>query len=91
MDIAGAFLELWLGMASLELWLEMEGKYMAFLELWLGMVCLTSVSVRVVTHTEGLQSIEQSQVVASDVLILCREYELWFVLETPPSVAKCGL
>jgi len=27
-------------------------------------------------RTEGLHSIEQSQVVASDVLILCREYVL---------------
>jgi len=27
--------------------------------------------------------------VAGDVLILCREYELWFILGTPPSVAEC--
>jgi len=43
-----------------------------------------------VARTESLHLIEQSQVVASDVLILCREYELWFVFETPPGVAECG-
>jgi len=41
------------------------------------------------TCTEGVHLIDQSQVVANDVLILCREYELWFVLGTPPGVAKC--
>ena len=25
------------------------------------------------------------------MLILCREYELWLVLETPLGVAECGL
>jgi len=39
---------------------------------------------------EGLHLIEQSQVVASDVLILCREYKLWFVLGNPPDFAECG-
>jgi len=48
------------------------------------------VSVRVVTRTEGLHLIEQSQVLANDVLILCREYKLWFVLGTTPGVTKCG-
>jgi len=43
-----------------------------------------------VAHTDGLHLIGQSQVVASDVLILCREYELWFVWGTPPSVTDCG-
>jgi len=47
------------------------------------MVCVTNVSVRVMAHMEGLHSIEQSLVVASDGLIL--------VLGTPPGVAKCGL
>ena len=61
------FLELWLGMTSLELWLRMEDEHWAFLELWLGMVCVTSVGVRVVAPMEGLHSIEQSQVMASDV------------------------
>jgi len=42
------------------------------------------VSVRVVARTYGLHSIMQSQVVASEVLILCREYKLWFVMGTPP-------
>jgi len=40
------------------------------------MVSVTGGSVRVVARTEGLHLIKQSQVVASDVLILCREYEL---------------
>jgi len=35
-----AFLELWIGMTSLELWLMIEGKHVAFLELWLGMKSL---------------------------------------------------
>jgi len=48
------------------------------------------VSVRVVACTEGLHSIEQSPVVASDVLILCREYILLFVFETPPGFTECG-
>jgi len=69
----------------------MEGKHVTFLELWLGMADGTSVSVRVVTCTEGLHSIEQSQVVAYDVLILCKEYELWFVSRTPPGIMECGL
>ncbi|QCD86477.1 hypothetical protein DEO72_LG3g1001 [Vigna unguiculata] len=68
----------------------MEGKHVAFLELWLEMLGGTGVSVRVVAHTAGLYSIEQSQVVASDVLILCREYELCFVLGTPPDIIECG-
>ena len=51
---------------------------------------VTGVSVRVVACTEGLHSIEQSPVVASDVLILCREYILWFVFETPPGFTECG-
>jgi len=46
--------------------------------------------VRVVARTEGLHSIEQSPILANDVLILCREYELWFVLGTPPGVMECG-
>jgi len=48
------------------------------------------VSVRVVAHTESLNSIEQLQVMASDVLILCQKYELWFVLGTLPGVTECG-
>jgi len=40
MDFAVAFLELWLDMVSLELWLGIDGKRMAFLELWLGMTSL---------------------------------------------------
>jgi len=86
MTFAGTFLELCIEMVSLELWLEMEDEHWTFLELWLKMVCVTGVSVRVVSHTEGLHSIEQSQVVANDVLILCRDYELWFVFGTPCSV-----
>ncbi|QCD89273.1 hypothetical protein DEO72_LG4g217 [Vigna unguiculata] len=82
-----AFLELWLGMASLELWLGMEDEHCTFLQLWLKMVCVIGVSVRVVARTKGLHSIEKSQVVASDVLILCREYELRFILGTPLGVA----
>jgi len=27
---------------------------------------------------------------ARDVLILCREYKLWFVLGTPPDITECG-
>jgi len=54
------------------------------------MVSVTDVNVRVVARTEGLHSIEISQVVANDLLILCREYKLCFVLGTPPSVAECG-
>jgi len=77
-------------MLSLELWLNIEGKHVSFLKLWLRMVCVTDVSARVVAHTEGLHSIEKSQIVAGDVLILCREYKLWFVLGTTPGVAECG-
>jgi len=40
-------------------------------ELWLGIASVTGVSVRVVACTEGFHSIEYSQVVASDVLIMC--------------------
>jgi len=68
----------------------MEDEHWTFHELWLEMVCVTSVSVWVVTCIEGLHSIGQSQVVANDVLILGREYEVWFVLGIPPSVAECG-
>ncbi|QCD82905.1 hypothetical protein DEO72_LG2g3247 [Vigna unguiculata] len=66
-----AFLELWLIMTSLELWLGMKGKLTTFLNLWLRMVSGTDVSVRVVARTDGLHLIMQSQVVVSDVLILC--------------------
>jgi len=45
-------------MVSLELWLGIEGKHVAFLELWLGLTSVVGVSVRVVTRTEGLHSIE---------------------------------
>jgi len=38
--LAGAFLELWLGMVSLELWLGIEGKHVAFLKLWLRMTSI---------------------------------------------------
>jgi len=65
MDFVRAFLELWLRMISLELWLGVEVKHVELLELWLGMedeqwtfielwlemVCVTGVSVRVVTRT----------------------------------------
>jgi len=34
------FLELWLEMVSLDLWLEIEGKYVVFLKLWLGITSL---------------------------------------------------
>jgi len=34
------FLELWLRMVSLELWLGIEDKHVTFLELWLGMTSL---------------------------------------------------
>jgi len=40
MDFAVAFLELWLGMVSLELWLVIKGKHMTFLEIWLVMASL---------------------------------------------------
>jgi len=40
MDFAVAFLELWLRMISLELWLKIEGKHETFLELWLKMTSL---------------------------------------------------
>ena len=87
MDFFGAFLKLWLIITSLKLWLGMEDEHCTFLQLWLKMVCVTGVSVRVVARTKGLHSIEKSQVVASDVLILCREYELRFILGTPLGVA----
>jgi len=73
-------------MVSLELWLGMES-----LELWLKLTSVTGVSVQVMARTEGLHSIEQLQVVARDVIILCREYKLWFVLGTRPGVMECGL
>jgi len=41
-----------------------DGWTRAFLELWLGLASVADVSVRVVARTEGLHSIEQSQVVA---------------------------
>ena len=40
MNFVVAFLELWLGMVSLELWLGILGKHVAFLELWLRMTSL---------------------------------------------------
>ena len=40
MNFVVAFLELWLVMVSLELWLKILGKHVAFLELWLGMASL---------------------------------------------------
>jgi len=40
MDFSMAFLQLWLRMVSLELWLGIEGKHVAFLELWLVMTSL---------------------------------------------------
>ena len=40
MDFAIAFLELWLRMVSLELWLRIWGKHVAFLELWLKLASL---------------------------------------------------
>jgi len=40
MDFVVTFLELWLRMVSLELWLRIEGKHVTFLELWLGMTSL---------------------------------------------------
>jgi len=40
MNFAIAFLELWLRMVSLELWLGILGKHVAFLELWLEMTSL---------------------------------------------------
>jgi len=46
--LAGAFLELWLGMASLELWLRVEGKHVAFLKLWLKIADGTCMNVQVV-------------------------------------------
>jgi len=55
-----SFLELLLGIASLELWLGMKDNHWTFFELWLRMVYVTSVSVQVVTCTEGLHLIEQS-------------------------------
>ncbi|QCD89485.1 hypothetical protein DEO72_LG4g430 [Vigna unguiculata] len=75
-------------MTFLELWLGMEGKHVAIPGC--GFVSGTGVSVRVVARTDGLYTIVQSQVVASDMLILCQEYKLWFVLGTLPSVIKCG-
>jgi len=45
MDFVGAFLELWLGIASLEFWLEMEGKHVVFLQLWLEVADGTGMSV----------------------------------------------
>ena len=55
-----------------------------------GLLCGTGVSVRVVAHMDGLHSIMKSQVMAINVLIWCREYELWFILGTPPNVTECG-
>ena len=40
MNFAVTFLELWLEMVSLELWLGILGKHVAFLELWLRMTSL---------------------------------------------------
>ena len=37
MNFVVAFLELWLGMVSLELWLRILGKHVTFVNLWLGM------------------------------------------------------
>jgi len=62
----------------------------AFFELWLRLTSVAGVSVSIVARTEGLHLIEQSQVVANDVLILCWEYELWFILGTPPSITERG-
>jgi len=57
MDLAGAFLELWLRMASLKLWLGIEGQHVVFLELWFRMTDGTGVSVQVVTRMKSLHSI----------------------------------
>ena len=40
MIVVGAFLELWLRIVSLQLWLMIKGKHVAFLELWLEMASL---------------------------------------------------
>jgi len=40
MNFVVAFLELWLRMISLELWLGILGKHVTFLELWLGITPL---------------------------------------------------
>jgi len=66
MESVEAFLELWLEMTFLELWLRMESKHVAILGYGL-LILVTSVSVRVVAHMEGLHLIGQSQVVANGV------------------------
>jgi len=75
-------------MTFFELCFGMEGKHVVILGC--GLVSGISVSVRVVARIDVLHLIQQSEVVANDVLILCWEYELWFVLETPSSVTECG-
>ena len=40
MNFGVTFLQLCIGMISLELWLEIEGKHMTFLEFWLIMESL---------------------------------------------------
>jgi len=68
-DFVGEFLELWLGMTFFELCFGMEGKHVVILGC--GLVSGISVSVRVVARIDVLHLIQQSEVVANDVLILC--------------------
>jgi len=56
-------------MTFLELWLKMEGKDVAIPGGGL-VILVTSMSVQVVAHTDGLHLLRQSRVEASDVVNL---------------------
>jgi len=64
--LVGAFLELWLGMTSLKLWLRIKGTHVAISGYGL-VILVIGMSVQVVTRTEGLHLIRQPQVVTNDV------------------------
>jgi len=49
-------------------------------------ILVSDVSMRVVSHMDGLHLIRQSWVVASDVANLMLRIELWFVLELHPGL-----
>jgi len=84
MNFVVTFLELWLRMLSLELWLGIEGKHVAFLELWFEMTSL-ELWLRMVNEHE------HSSICGSDWRVLpvwvCKLWLVWMGPERLPSSA----